>query len=233
MLILIKGTRAVQMLTGLAIIGIFYFISMRLGLLTVHEILSRFFSYLFIIVIIIFQDDVRRVLTNVGKTPFFRMLSSAKADSEKLVEELVKACVALSRKRIGALIVLEKSMGLKNFIEVGIQIDSKVNAELVVSIFIPASPIHDGAIIISEGKIIAAGCFLPLTRNPNVERSLGTRHRAAIGLTEETDSVVVVVSEEQREISVAVEGELTRGLDGPALRRVLNAVLGIEGTENE
>ena len=123
-----------------------------------------------IIVIILFQDDIRRALTNVGKTPFFNLVT-AQADSEKIIEELVKACVTLSRKRIGALIVIENGKGLKDFIEVGIHIDSKVNAELLVSIFTTASPIHDGAVIVSEGKMNAAGCFLPLTRNPNVEKS--------------------------------------------------------------
>jgi diadenylate cyclase len=226
-LVLIRGTRAVQMLTGLIIVGVFYIISMRIGLLTLHEILSKFFNYLPIIVIILFQDDIRRALTNVGKTPFFNLISH-QAESESIIEELVKACMALSRKRIGALIVIEQGMGLKDFIEVGIQIDSKVNAELLTSIFVSSSPIHDGAIIISEDKIIAAGCFLPLTRNPNIEKSLGTRHRAALGLTEETDAVVIVVSEEQREISIANNGELERGLDSPGLRRRLYKLFGLQ-----
>jgi diadenylate cyclase len=231
-LLFIKGSRAVQMLTGLIIVGIIYIMSMRLGLYTLHEMLSRFFSYLFIIIVILFQDDIRKALANVGRTPFMGK-TTLQEENVSLVEEIVKTCVALTRKKIGALIVFERETGLKDFIEVGIKIDSKINAELLVSIFIPASPIHDGAVIVSEGKMIAAGCFLPLTRNPNVDKSLGTRHRAAIGITEETDSVVIVVSEEHREISMAIDGDLVKGLDGPALRSKLYEILGIKGAIGE
>lgn len=232
LLSLIKGTRAIQVLTGLVLVGLVYIISVTLGLSTVNEILSRFFNYLFIIIIIVFQDDIRKLLAKMGKTPIFGLRTAQKSE-EELVEQLVKSAVALSRKRIGALIVLERSMGLNDSIEVGVRLDSSVNAELMLSIFSTESPIHDGAVVIKDGRVMAAGCFLPLTRNVNIDKALGTRHRAAIGLTESTDSIVIVVSEEQREISIAKDGELLRELDSPALRRHLNEILGIRGVPSD
>lgn len=228
LLTLMKGTRALQVLTGLLIVGFLYIISVTLGLATVNEILSRFFNYLFIVIIIVFQDDIRKILAKMGKAPIFGLRTAQKSE-EELVEQLVKSAVALSRKRIGALIVLERSMGLNDSIEVGVKLDSSVNSELMLSIFSTESPIHDGAVVIKDGRVVAAGCFLPLTRNMNIDKALGTRHRAAIGLTESTDSVVVVVSEEQREISIAMDGELIRELDSPTLRKHLNEILGIRG----
>jgi diadenylate cyclase len=232
LLSLIKGTRVLQVLTGLVLVGLLYVVSVTLGLSTVNEMLSRFFNYLFIIIIIVFQDDIRKMLAKMGKTPFFGMKISQKSD-EELVEQLVKSAVALSRKRIGALMVLERAIGLSDSIEVGVKLDTNVNSELMLSIFSTESPIHDGAVVIKEGRVTAAGCFLPLTRNTNVEKSLGTRHRAAIGLTENTDAVVIVVSEEQREISIAKDGELIRELDSPALRKHLNDILGVKGVSTD
>ena len=226
-LLLIKGTRALQVLTGLVIFGVLYFMSIGLQLLTVHEIFSRLVSYIFIIVIIIFQDDIRKMLARMGKAPLFS-LSSDRHESEHVIEELVKACISLSRKKIGALIVLEQNMSLTESVEIGVRMNAEINSDLLVSIFTPNAPAHDGAVIITEGKVRAAGCFLPLTRNPNIEKALGTRHRAAIGLAENTDAVVIVVSEEQREISVARDGRLVRALDGPALRKLLNELYGIK-----
>lgn len=231
LLLLIKGTRALQVLTGLVIFGAIYFMSISLQLVTVHEIFSRFVNYLFIIIIIIFQDDIRKMLARMGKAPLFS-LSSARQESEHIIEEMVKACLGLSRKKIGALIVIEKNMSLTESVEIGVKMDAEINADLLVSIFTPNAPAHDGAVIITEGRVRAAGCFLPLTRNPNVEKTLGTRHRAAIGLAENTDAIVIVVSEEQREISVAMDGQLIRALDGPALRRILNETYGIKEAIN-
>ena len=228
LLALMKGTRALQVLTGLVIVGLLYIISVTMGLATVNEILSRFFNYLFIIIIIIFQDDIRKMLAKMGKTPFFGLKAVQKQD-EELVEQLVRSAVSLSRKRIGALIVLERSMGLSDSIEVGVKLDTSVNSDLMVSIFSTESPIHDGAVVIKDDRVVAAGCFLPLTRNANIDKALGTRHRAAIGLTENTDAVVIVVSEEQREISIAKDGELIRELDSPALRKHLYDILGMKG----
>jgi diadenylate cyclase len=227
LLLLMKGTRALQVLTGLVIFGALYFLSIGLQLLTVYELFSKFVSYLFIIIIIIFQDDIRKMLARMGKVPLFSM-SSIRQENEHVIEELVKACLSLSRKKIGALIVIEQNMALTESVEIGVKMDAEVNADLIVSIFTPNAPAHDGAVIVTEGKIRAAGCFLPLTRNPNVDKSFGTRHRAAIGLAEHTDAIVLVVSEEQREISIARDGHITRGLDGPALRKALNEIYGIK-----
>ena len=218
-LLLIRGTRAVQILTGLGIIFIAYLFSQRLELTTLNWVLTKFIFHIVIIFIILFQDDIRRALTHVGKNPFFSGLTAI--EETQVLDELVKASFSLAQKKIGALIVLERQMGLKNYIEVGHKIDSKVNAELIISIFLPYSPIHDGALIIQKGRITAAGCFLPLTVDPTIKKNLGTRHRAAIGLTEETDAVVIVASEEAGEVSLVVGGKMRQGLDGATLRKLL------------
>jgi diadenylate cyclase len=218
-LLLIKRTRAVQMLSGLGILAIAYITSIWLELYTLNWLLEKFFANLFIIIVVLFQSEIRRGLAHIGRNPFFTSIS---ADEETLViEELVKAGVILAQKKIGALIVIEREIGLEDYIEVGTRIDSTVNSELINSIFVNTSPIHDGALIIRGGRISAAGCFLPLTKNPNVDRNLGTRHRAAIGLTEETDAVVLVVSEENMQVSLVMGGQITPDLDMNTLRKAL------------
>jgi len=218
-LLLIKRTRAVQMLSGLGILAIAYISSIWLELYTLNWLLEKFFANLFIIIVVLFQSEIRRGLAHIGRNPFF---TSIPADEETLViEELVKAGVLLAQKKIGALIVIEREIGLEDYIEVGTRIDGAINAELINSIFLHSSPIHDGALIIRGGRITAAGCFLPLTKNPNVDRNLGTRHRAAIGLTEETDAVVIVVSEENMQVSLVMGGQITPDLDMATLRKAL------------
>ncbi len=222
-LLLIKGTRAMQMLTGLGILGIGFFLSSTLELFTTHWVLSYFFDYLILIVIVLFQDDLKRALTHVGKNPFF---SSASAEEEReLVDEIARAAVRLARERIGALIVLERETGLKNFIDTGSKLDSRVKSELIYSIFTPASPIHDGAVIITNGRVAAAGCFLPLSKDPNIDKRYGTRHRAALGLTEETDAIVVLVSEEAGEAHLVKNGKITTNLNEQEIRQSLAALL--------
>lgn len=218
-LLLIKRTRAVQMLSGLGIIAIAYISSIWLDLYTLNWLLEKFFSNLFIIIVVLFQHEIRRGLAHIGRNPFF---TSVSADEETLVvDEIVKASVQLAQKKIGALIVIEREIGLEDYVEVGTRIDSTVNAELINSIFNPTSPIHDGALIIRGGRISAAGCFLPLTKNPSIDRNMGTRHRAAFGLTEETDAVVIVVSEENMQVSLVMGGQITSDLDMPTLRKAL------------
>jgi diadenylate cyclase len=218
-LLLIKRTRAVQMLSGLGILAIAYISSIWLELYTLNWLLEKFFANLFIIIVVLFQHEIRRGLAHIGRNPFFTSIS---ADEETLVlEELVKASVLLAQKKIGALIVIEREIGLEDYIEVGTRVDGTVNAELINSIFVTSSPIHDGALIIRGGRISAAGCFLPLTKNPNIDKNLGTRHRAAIGLTEETDAVVIVVSEENMQVSLVMGGQITPDLDMPTLRKAL------------
>jgi uncharacterized protein (TIGR00159 family) len=222
-ILLIKGTRAVQMLLGLAVILIVYVASQVGGLWTLHWLLDNFLSSIILVIVVIFQNDIRRALMHVGKNPFFADLSYR--EETEIMEELVKACVNMASKRIGALIVIERETGLKDFLEVGVEIDSKVSSDLIASIFLPYSPLHDGALIIQQGRLKKAGCFLPLSRNPDISKALGTRHRAAIGLTELVDAVAIVVSEETGKISVVVGGRITRDLDSSSLKRVLKRLL--------
>lgn len=218
-ILLVRGTRAAQMLVGLAVVIIAFIISQSLELNTLYWILDNFLSSIILIIIVIFQHDIRRALSQFGRNPFLGpRISSLEAE---VIEEIMKASTSLASKRIGALIVIGRKVGLKEYIESGVEIDSLVTKELILSIFLPYSPIHDGAIIVQEGRIIAAGCFLPLTVNPNVSKELGTRHRAAIGMSEETDALVVVISEEAGRISLAIDGSMVSNLDGPSLRERL------------
>jgi diadenylate cyclase len=224
-LLLIKGTRGMQMLTGLGILGIGFFLSSTFELFTTHWLLSYFFDYVILIVIVVFQDDLRRALTHVGKNPFF---SSASAEEEReMVDEIARAATRLARERIGALIVVERETGLKNFIDTGSQLDSRVKSELIYSIFVPTSPIHDGAVIVTNGRIAAAGCFLPLSKDPNIDKRFGTRHRAALGITEDSDAIVVLVSEEAGEAHLVKNGKITTNLTEQELRQSLGALLDI------
>jgi diadenylate cyclase len=219
---LIRGTRAAQMLIGLTVVFLTYLSSQYFSLYTLNWILDNFLSSILLVIVVIFQDDIRRALTQVGTRPFFGAEPRLHGQD---VEEIVRAAVSLASKRIGALIVLPRDVGLNQYIEVGTSLDAKVSKELITSIFLPTSPIHDGALIIQHGRIIAAGCFLPLTTNPHVSKTLGTRHRAAIGLTEETDAIVVVISEEEGAISLVREGRITRDVDAGTLRTTLQKLL--------
>lgn len=220
---IVRGTHAVQMITGLLFLGFFFIVSNYFNLFTIHWILRNFFDNLFIIVIVLFQDDLRRTLAYVGKNPF---LGSSSGELDRLVvDEIAKAAARMARDRIGALIVIERESGLKNFIDTGAMLDAKVRSELLYSIFVPSSPIHDGAVIVKDGRIAAAGCFLPLTKNPNVDKRYGTRHRAAIGLTEDTDAVVVLVSEEAGACYLVKGGRITGKLPEDELSKSLAVIL--------
>jgi len=218
-LLLIRGTRSLQMLSGLAFIVVAFLIAQRWGLVTIHWILRNFIDSMIIFIIVIFQNDIRRALSTMGKNPFFS--SRPTRYPSLFLEEVVEASSIMARNRYGALIVLEREGDTKAHMEVGIEIDAKLTRELLLTIFNPNSPLHDGAVLVQKGRVTAARCFLPLTQNPKVSRFLGTRHRAALGLTEETDAVVVVVSEEKGSVSLAIGGRLTRDLDAGGLRRVL------------
>ncbi len=219
---LIRGTRAVQMLIGLSVVFLTYLSSQYFELYTVNWLLDNFLSSVLLVIVVIFQDDIRRALTQVGTGPF---LGRQRGILQEDLEEIIRAAVSLATKRIGALIVFQRDVGLNQYVEVGTQLDARVSRELITSIFLPTSPIHDGALIIHHGRIIAAGCFLPLTANPHVSKTLGTRHRAAIGLTEETDAIVIVISEEEGAISLVREGRITRGVDAATLRSTLQKSL--------
>lgn len=222
-LLLIKGTRAVQMLIGLVLVLVFYFVSQDgyLNLATTHWFIERFITNFIIIVVIIFQRDIRRALAEVGRTS---LLSGTRAyEDTQVIEEVIKASMMLSSRNIGALVVIEREADLTRYTEEGIEIGADVSKEVLFNLFLPEhqNPLHDGAVIVRQGRVAAAGCFLPLTNNPATEQSLGTRHRAAIGTSEETDAAVVVVSEETGTVSIAFDGELYRHLDGSAMRELL------------
>lgn len=216
---LIRGTRAVYMLFGLLVAGLIYWVSSWGELYTVHRIFESFFGSVLLIAVVVFQNDIRRALTQIGRSPIFSVMASPQ--ESQVVEELVKASISLANKKIGALIVIERDANVLDYVDLGVQLDAVVSKELLTSIFHPVSPMHDGAVVLQKGRITAAGCFMPLTMNPRFGVEVGTRHRAAIGLTEETDAAVIVVSEEKGWISLASEGRITRGVDGAALRKIL------------
>jgi diadenylate cyclase len=222
LLILIRGTRAFQILLGLLVLFAASVASEFFQLVTLRTLLENFLRYGVLIVIVLFQHDIRRALARVGRGFF----PSASLQREtQILEEVVRASQDLARKRIGALIVLERETHLDDQIEIGTSLDAAVNKELLISIFIPYSPLHDGAVVIQNGRVAYAGCILPLTLREDLPDGVGTRHRAAVGLTEETDAVVVVVSEETGAMSVVLGGAMVQGLDAPRIRAVLRDIL--------
>lgn len=217
---IIRGTRSVQMVVGLGVLTSVYFLAGVLDLATFKWIMQTFLSSILLIIIIVFQHDIRRALTQVGKSPFHSQVDVA----DKELEEIIRTLFYLAKRRIGALVVIERQTGLGDFIESGFNLDAKLTKELLISIFMPVSPLHDGAVLVSEGRIQHAGCILPLSQNPYINKRYGTRHRAAIGLTEETDAVVLVVSEETQEISVVQHGALTTVEGEMSLKKNLRAI---------
>ena len=215
---LIRGTRAVQMLIGLTVVAAMFGASQYFELYTLSWLLRSFLISLPLVLVIIFQNDIRRALTQVGRG---RIFGGERRDRTQVVEEVTRAAVMLASRRIGALIVLEREVGLNEYLEAGTRVDARVSRELLTAIFLTQSPIHDGAVIVRRGRIEAAGCFLPLTANPVVSKSLGSRHRAGIGITEETDAAVIVVSEEEGTISLVREGRIVRDVDAATLRATL------------
>jgi uncharacterized protein (TIGR00159 family) len=222
---LVRGTRTAQMLIGFLIVLGTYLGSQYFELHTLNWLLSNFLASIILVIVVIFQNDIRRALTQVGAGRAFS--GEERIAQGQVLEEVVRSAVLLASKRIGALLVFERDVNLNECIEVGTRIEARVTRELLQAIFLPVSPIHDGAVIIQQGRVTAAGCFLPLTANPNVSKTLGTRHRAAIGLTEETDAVVVVVSEEEGKISLVREGRIIRELDAGTLRSTLQQLFAI------
>jgi uncharacterized protein (TIGR00159 family) len=221
---LIRGTRGVQMTLGAAVFVALFYGSRWANLETVSWLVRTTAGYVVFAFIVLFQSDIRRALAHLGRAPFFRYLAEAESAAES-VEEIAVAASMLSEKRIGAIIALERQIGLRNYVEGGIPLDAELTYDLLVSIFQPSSPLHDGAVIIQDDRVAAAACFLPLTVNPRLSKELGSRHRAAIGLTEENDSIAIVVSEETGIISVVVDGQIERGLDSDALRARLRSLL--------
>lgn len=219
LLLFIKGTKAVQMLIGLGVLLVAALVSGYTGLYTMDWIIQSFWAQIVIALIVLFQPEIRRALAQMGETPFLQTFTSA--EELKSLEEIVKAVISLSNRKIGALIAIERETSLKEFVEIGTPLDAKVTREIILSIFHPTSPIHDGAVVIRGNRIVAAGCFLPIILSPEVDKSIGTRHRAGLGLTEETDAVVLIVSEETGTISMAISGKLETRLDMGTLRDIL------------
>ncbi len=230
LLLLIRGTRAVQILIGMLILIALFLASNLFQLITVSWILDQFLASAVLIIIILFQHDIRRALARVGRGVFPSVL---RREASQMLEEIVRAAQELAQKRIGALIVLERETVLDDLIEAGTRLDSAVSKELLVSLFQPSSPLHDGAIVVQNGRIAYAGCILPLTLRQDLPEGVGTRHRAAVGITEETDAVVIVISEETSAISVVKAGEMIRGLDPPHLRVLLRDQFAAEKPESE
>lgn len=215
-----------QVILGLGVVALAFFISAQLELIAVHTLLQNIFSNLFLILALIFQGEIRKGLTQLGSQNLFRDVESVEAAN--ISEEISKALSQLSKKGIGALIVFEKKMDLSGVVESGVEVSSSIKAEMIEAIFHPSSKIHDGAIVINKGKIESAGVFLPLSTNPALDRNLGTRHRAALGLTEVSDSKVVVVSEESKKISFVEDGRLNFVTDKTNLSTELKNFLSLK-----
>jgi diadenylate cyclase len=222
---LMRGTRAVQMTLGAAVVAVLYYVSRWGHLETVNWLIRNIVPYVVFAIIVLFQSDIRRALAHFGRTPFFNLFARRTDGTEEVIEEIVVAASVLAGQRIGAIVVIEREIGLRNYIEGGIPLDATLTYDLLVTIFRPGGPLHDGAVIVQGDRVAAASCFLPLTVNPRLSKDLGTRHRAAIGLTEETDAATVIVSEETGIISLALDGHIERGLDADRLRSRLRGLL--------
>ncbi|MDK2822725.1 MAG: diadenylate cyclase [Clostridia bacterium] len=222
LMMILKGTRAVQLIKGLVVLLIATVASEILGLKSINWLLEKAQTVFFIAIPIVFQPELRRALEQLGRGKLFvRSGYLAQEDVDKLVNEIVRAIKVMAKKKIGALVVIERQTGLADFVETGIKIDGFVTSELLINTFVPKTPLHDGAVIIRGDRLLAASCFLPLSENPNLSKELGTRHRAAVGVTEVSDALVVMVSEETGVISVAEDGKLTRYLDEITLKELL------------
>jgi diadenylate cyclase len=229
-LLLIRGTRAAQILIGMLLVVGLFVVSNIFPLTTVNWMMNKFYSSFIIILIIIFQDDIRHVLSSMGRRNIF--VGQDLSSSVHIIDEITRAASALAAKRIGALIVIERGIILTRYVDIGVPLDAKISKEILMAIFHPSSPIHDGAVILQRGRIAASGCFLPLTRDEHVDPNLGTRHRAAIGISEETDALVIVVSEEGASVAIVEDGKIFRKPDGRALRDALAKRLLIMDTQD-
>ena len=223
LILLIRGTRAEQLVKGLMFLLLVMIVSDKIGLKTLNWILEKVMTVGLIAIPIVFQPELRRALEQLGRGKIFKRSywSWDPREFDHFLEELTKAVPALVKKRIGALIVIERDTGLKDWVETGIVVEGIISAELLINIFFPRSPRHDGAVIVRGDQIVAAGCYLPLTDDPYLNKELGARHRAGLGITEQSDAVAVIVSEETGIVSIAHNGVLTRYLDEKKLRKML------------
>ena len=223
---LVRGTRAVPMAAGLAAIALLYWVALKQQLTTLEWILQGGLLYVGVTVIILFQTEIRQALTQFGNRLSFPLVRQNRGSfGEGVYDEIILAATSLASTKTGALVVIERSVGLQNVIDGGVKLDAELSYDLLVTIFNPATPLHDGAVIVRAHRIAAAACFLPLTLNPLLSKDMGTRHRAAIGITEDTDAVAVVVSEETGLISFVEAGQIKRGFDANRLRAAIVAAL--------
>ncbi|MCD6228224.1 MAG: diadenylate cyclase CdaA [Candidatus Omnitrophica bacterium] len=220
----LKGTKAVYLLRGIVILVISFFIFQRLGFHVLSWLLTKFFAFFLLLVVIIFQPELREGLIRLGKRHFFP-LELGKEEIEKAIKEIVTAAGNMAKRKIGALIAIKREIGLKNIVETGVILNAQISSELLENIFYPLAPLHDGGVVVDGNLIVSAACLFPISDNPNLEKTLGMRHRAAVGLSEHSDAVVVVVSEESGAMSLAINGQLTRNLSGEELFTILKGQL--------
>jgi uncharacterized protein (TIGR00159 family) len=224
---ILRGSRAMQMVTGLAVIMLAFVVSRALGFFTLNWILDNFLGSIILVIIVIFQSDIRRALIQVGAAPLFSASTAERTVQrrEDVIEEIAQAAVELAQQKIGGLVVVEREVGLNEYMEIGTRLDARVSRELIISVFLPHSPIHDGALVIQKGRVTAVRCLLPLSTNPHLRHTWGTRHRAALGVTEETDAVAVVISEQEGTVALVVGGNVTENVDGARLRASLRGLI--------
>ena len=220
----LKGTKAVYLLRGIITLVIALFVFQMLGLPVLSKLLTYLFAFFLIFIVIIFQPELREGLIHLGKRHIF-YIEPKREEIERTLKEIVSAVGSLSRKKTGALIAIKREIGLKGYIESGVVLNADLTSELLQNIFYPSSPLHDGGVIVGETKLIAASCLFPLSDNPNLEKTLGMRHRAAVGLSENSDALVITVSEENGFISLAINGQLTRNLTPDDLLTILKGQL--------
>src|SRR3977135_2219125 len=221
-LVMIRGTRAAPMLAGVAVVAIIFYLARVGELTTLNWLISRLVPYVLFALIVVFQSEIRHVLANVGRRLRFGRGSASESDT---YDDIVLAANLFSQHQTGALIVIEREIGLRTYIESGVPLDARLSYDLLATIFRPSAPLHDGAVIVRKDRIAAAACFLPLSMNPVLSTQLGTRHRAGIGVTEETDAIAVIISEESGSISLAVSGKIERDLSVEQLRDRIGELL--------
>lgn len=226
-----EGTRAVQVMRGIVILLVIFFIIQRLGLERLNWLFTKLFAISIIALLIIFQQEIRQGLARLGQRHLFS-LSLRQEEIEQLLKEIIKAVEILSKERIGALIAIEKEISLKPYVESGVSLDAVVSANLIETIFTPHSPLHDGGMIIQHGRIAACGCLFPLSQNQYLSRIYGMRHRAAIGLSEETDAIIIIVSEERGDMSLVHGGRIYQGLKKEELLLKIKEIIKLEHKEN-
>ncbi len=225
----IKDSGMVQALKGLVILVVFFFIAQALELKTIQWILSHIFQISIIGFLIIFQPELRRGLTRIGQSPLFKLFLK----EERLVDEIVNAVISMSKNKIGALVAIEREIGLKPYIESGIAVDGVLTSELLTTLFMPNTPFHDGGVVIQGGRVVAAACLFPLSQSQKLSKTLGTRHRAGLGLSEETDALVIVVSEETGLMTLASQGKITRGVSEEYLKQQLSELYQPQKTKKQ